>query len=97
MNRFEDCLKGLAILDKRTREKIAPFLRMFLVASHSLQRVLSPLNASVHAAASRAHTKRDSPVTSILWISVFDRARLFDVDDASVARLIDAALRYVWR
>lgn len=74
MDRFEDCLKGLAISDKRTSEKIAPFLKKFLVASQIFQRVLSLLNASVHAAASRAHTKRDSPVTSTFWSSVFDLA-----------------------
>lgn len=66
IDRSEECLRDLAISDKRTREKIAPFLKNFLVASQGLERVLSQLNASVHAAASRAHTERDSPVTSIL-------------------------------
>lgn len=97
MERFEESLKGLAITDKRTREKIAPFLKDFLVASQQLQRVLTPLDASVHAAASRSHTKRDSPMSSVYWISVFDRVGLFKVDDSHVARLVDAALRYVWR
>lgn len=97
MERFEDALKGLAITDVRTREKIAPFLNDYLAAAQRLQRVLTPLDASVHGALSRANTKRGSPVTSVHWISVYDRVGLFDVDDSNVARLVDAALRYVWR
>lgn len=97
MARFVEALKGLAITDQRKKEKVAPLLHRFLVASQRLQRVVTPLNASVHAAASRAETKRGSPTTSIYWVSVYDRVGLFDVDDCHVARLIDAALRYVWR
>eukprot|EP00170_Pyropia_yezoensis_P005065 contig_20669_g5079 len=97
MERFEEALKGLAITDLRTREKIAPFLNDYLAAAQRLQRVLTPLDASVHGALSRANTKRGSPVTSVHWISVYDRVGLFDVDDSNVARLVDAALRYVWR
>jgi len=97
MERFEDALQGLAISDKRTRQKIAPFLKRFLEASQDLQRALTPLNASVHAAASRANTKPGSTMTNVHWVSVFDRVGLFDVDDDNVARLVDAALRYVWR
>lgn len=97
LERFEEALKGLAITDTRTSEKIAPFLRYFLVASQHLQRVLTPLDASVHAAASRTSTKPDSPVSSILWISVFDRVGQFGVDDSNVARIVDAALMYLWR
>lgn len=65
MERFEEALKGLAITDQRTKEKIAPCLKRFLEASQQLQRALTPINASVHAAASRACTKRDSPMTSL--------------------------------
>eukprot|EP00170_Pyropia_yezoensis_P007799 contig_32143_g7824 len=93
MERFEEALKGLDITDQRTKEKVAPLRQRFLVASQRLQRPLTPLNASVHAAASRAVTKRGSPSTSLYWVSVYDRVGLFDVDDCHVARLIDAALR----
>lgn len=65
MERFEEALKGLAISDKRTKEKIAPLLKRFLSASQDLQRVLTPINASVHAAASRAETKSGSATTGI--------------------------------
>ena len=97
MDRFEDALKGLAITEKRTMEKVAPHLKRFLEASQELQRVLTPLNASVHAAASRASVQPGSATTNLYWVSVFDRVGLFDVDDIHVARLVDAALRYVWR
>lgn len=97
MERFAEALKGLDITDQRTREKISPLLSAFLTAAQRLQRVLTPLDSSVHGAVSRSTTKRDSPVTSVYWISVYDRVGLFDVDDSDVARLVVAALRYVWR
>jgi len=97
MERFEDALKGLAIDDKRTREKIAPLLKQFLEASQELQRTLTPLNGSVHAAISRARAEPRRATTVLCWMSVFDRVGLFNTEDISVSRLIDAALRYVWR
>jgi len=68
MERFEKALGGLEITDKRTMEKTAPFPKRFLEASQDLQRALTPLNASVHAAASRSNTKPGSAMTSLHWV-----------------------------
>jgi len=97
MDRFEEALTGLSITDGRSKEAVGPLLKRFLEASQELQRALTPLNGSVHAAMSRATPLSDEQTTSIDWVSVYDRVGLFDVDDRNVARLIDAALRYVWR
>ena len=97
MDRFEEALTGLGITDNRSKETIAPLLKSFLESSIALQRALTPINGSVHAAVSRATNHEEELMTSIDWVSVYDRVGLFDVDDRHVARLIDAALRHVWR
>jgi len=97
MDRFEEALKGLSITDSRSKESVAPLLNRYLKASKDLQRALTPLNGSVHSAMSRATTLGDDVTTKIDWMSVYDRVGLFDVGDNNVSRLVDAALRYVWR
>ena len=97
MDRFEEALKGLCITDNRSKEAIAPLLKSFLQAAKVLQRALTPIDGSVHAAVSRATNHEDELMTSIDWVSVYDRVGLFDVEDRHVARLVDAALRHVWR
>jgi len=97
MDRFEEALKGLCITDSRSQEARAPLLKNFLQASKALQRALTPINGSVHAAASRATNHEDELTTSIDWVSVYDRVGLLDVEDRDISRLVDAALRHVWR
>jgi len=97
MDRYEEALKGLSITDSRSKEAVAPLLKRYLEASQNLQRALTPLNGSVHSAMSRATTLGDTVTTNIDWMSVHDRVGLFDVDDSNVCRIVDAALRYVWR
>jgi len=97
MDRFAEALTSLSISDSRSKEAIAPHLKRFLEAAQDLQRALAPQNGSVHAAVSRATPMEDEQATGIEWVLVFDRVGLFDVEDRNVARLVDAALRYVWR
>lgn len=96
IQRFTEALQRLSIDD--ANGNIARALKDFLEAAQELQRLITPHNASVHAGLSRISVKRNDAATSLIqWISVFDRVGLFDVDDEIVGRLVDAALRYVWR
>lgn len=97
LQRFEDAVRGLSVTDSQNLATVAPLLKRFLHSAQELQRVLTPINASVHAAVSRASMMPEEQTTAIDWVSVFDRIGLFDVKDQHVARLVDSALRYVWR
>jgi len=97
MGRFEDVLRHLSI-EGPALEIITRAVKNFLAASKELQRHLLPLNGSVHAGLSRITTQRNDEATTLIqWITIYDRVGLLNVDDAHVSRLIDAALRYVWR
>eukprot|EP00168_Porphyra_purpurea_P016967 TRINITY_DN5672_c0_g1_i1.p1 TRINITY_DN5672_c0_g1~~TRINITY_DN5672_c0_g1_i1.p1 ORF type:complete len:109 (+),score=9.36 TRINITY_DN5672_c0_g1_i1:131-457(+) len=95
LQRFEDAVRGLSVTDSQNLATVAPALRRFLQSAQELQRVLTPINASVHAAVSRASIVDEEQTTAIDWVSVHDRIGLFDVKDPHVSRLVDSALRYV--
>jgi len=97
MQRYEVALMGIAVRDSRTFAVIAPLLRRFTHAARDLKRALTPLNGSVHAAISRAVVTPGDGMTTIHWVSVYDRVGLFDFEDNHVSRLMDSALLYAWR
>lgn len=98
MSRYAQALHDLGVSDPNAVESLPPLLKSFYDASATLHRALVPHGGTAHAALSRAFAPAHDPdAEEVLWVSVFDKIGLFNIDDKYTAGINDALFRYIWR
>lgn len=98
MNQYKHALRELGLTDPKVVDALSPLVDAYYNATARLHRALASHGGTAHSVISRSSSPSHDPSSvEVVWVRVFDKLGIYDLDDSFTAPVSDALFRYAWR